>query len=343
MILYAVMRISQRQTLDSMDFYMFEEDNNISEGAMPSENDYQEPNSEQTAPLSLRGEIERSRKIVMDSQNERETQTQEAQNQTQFPTSWNSEGRSHFSALKPEVQKYILQREAEQQIGVEKLKQSYQDQISQLQSLRKAFNPYQDYIKSSNATEEQVISHFLDLGYRLQNGSPEEKAQIFLENAQHYGIDLTALVGQQSQQPTDYSSRMLSDLQREITSLKQERALESRQKYQSEIESFSKDKAYFEDLRKDMANLLNSGMAKDLNEAYEKASRLNGDVFQKIQAEQKLKAEKQKISEAKVKAEKAKKASVSVFGRPGITSSTKPNGSLRSMIEEAAREHGYYD
>ena len=91
------------------------------------------------------------------------------------------------------------------------------------------------------------------------------------------------------------------------------------------IEQFADGKEYFEDVRETMADLLDRGLANDLDDAYAKALRLNDDVFSKWQASQQTIQERQRLEQANQAAKAAKASAVSVKGSPtGVTRMPEP-------------------
>jgi hypothetical protein len=100
------------------------------------------------------------------------------------------------------------------------------------------------------------------------------------------------------------------------------------------IEQFADGKEYFEDVRGTMADLLDRGLAKDLDDAYTKALRLNDDVFGKWQASQHANTDRQRLEQANQAAKAAKASAVSVKGSPtGVTRAPEPK-----TTEEAVRQ-----
>ena len=100
------------------------------------------------------------------------------------------------------------------------------------------------------------------------------------------------------------------------------------------IEQFAQNHEHFEELRETMADLLDKGLASDLEEAYVKAARLNDDVFGRMQAKAPAPTQStEHLHRANEAAKAAKASAVSVKGSPtGVTRAPEPKST-----EEAVR------
>ncbi len=92
---------------------------------------------------------------------------------------------------------------------------------------------------------------------------------------------------------------------------------------------------HFAEVEGEMVELIQKGVAGDVEKAYTLATRFNDDVAAKIRAEADAKATREAQAERKRKSEAAQRAGSSVTGLPGSSSSPSPAGSVR---EEIARQ-----
>jgi len=107
---------------------------------------------------------------------------------------------------------------------------------------------------------------------------------------------------------------------------------------QMTIETFRSSHPYFDDIKTDIADLLKTGYAKSLDDAYAKAVRLNPDVAAKIEAEKAPKPATQSDP-----AQTRQKAALSVTGSPNSGSNPaarKPAGSAREALQGAFAHYG---
>jgi hypothetical protein len=146
---------------------------------------------------------------------------------------------------------------------------------------------------------------------------------MFAQLANDYGIDLNGLTGGQGVSPQfSMIANELSQIKNQWQAFQSQQEQQEQAQLKSEIDSFSKDKPYFDDVRETMAGLLQNNMASDLNTAYDKAIRLHDDIWQKIQSEQVKSSQteqKSKIAAVKAKAISPKSSSptanVSIGGK----------------------------
>lgn len=221
------------------------------------------------------------------------------------PSSWKKDYEEHWTKLDPTLQDYIAQRESDYARGVSQYKQNFEA----VQPIYEALQPYMPLLQEHNIQPSQWITNLGSAHKALALGSPEEKLQMFSKLAMDYGVPLQALTGQQYD---PQQSLLMNELNQVKTQLNQFQSLQEQQEQlalQKEIEQFQKDAPHFDDVRDTMAQLLQSGVASDLKSAYDKAIRLNDEVWQKQQAEaQQANAQvqaqqsQQKVVEAKAKA-----------------------------------------
>ena len=106
----------------------------------------------------------------------------------------------------------------------------------------------------------------------------------------------------------------------------------------NEINDFSAKAEYFEEARPTMIQLLQTGVAQTLEDAYDKAIRLDSALFDKMQSAQQAQVAAKQNAEKNRAAKAARAAAVSVRGStPGTNTAPKAH-SRRAMLEEAFDE-----
>jgi hypothetical protein len=109
----------------------------------------------------------------------------------------------------------------------------------------------------------------------------------------------------------------------------------------AEVENFKSSHPYVDQLGPQMQQLLQAGLATDLDSAYSTALRLNDELFQKSQATQREAAEKQRRIEADKAAKAAKANAVSTrTATPGAIAATTggaPKG-RRAALEDSFKQ-----
>lgn len=251
------------------------------------------------------------------------------------PSSWKKDYEEHWGKLDPALQDYIQQREADYAKGVS----TYKNQWDQAAPILEAIRPFEQALQQNNLNPAQWIQNLGTAHQTLVYGSPEQKLQMFAQLANDYGVNLSALTGDTGYDPQFSSlAQELNQIKNQWSMFQQQQETMEQAQLRSEIDSFRTDKPYFEEVREVMAGLLQSGMADDLQSAYDKAIRLNDDVFQKVQAEQAQKSEaaqREKVAQAKAKVLSPK----STTPTASATSGSKSASSARDAIMQAFEQH----
>lgn len=256
------------------------------------------------------------------------------------PSSWKPEAKEAFikaergEALTPQEIK-ILTAEAQRREGdFFKGVEEFKTHAQKARAYESAIAPYRQTIQSMGMDEPAAIAALLQADHTLRYSDPATKAQYLAQLAQQYGVDLGQV---QAPQPVD---PQVQYLQQQMSALRQQQMLwqnsiqqQEQAKAHQELEGFSgSGKTHFEAVRNDMADLLESGKAASLEQAYEMAIWMRPDIRQTLVEQQRIEAQKQ--YEEKQRLTRAKSASVSVRGSSPSSSGTQPvTGDLRSILE----------
>lgn len=237
--------------------------------------------------------------------------------------SWKKEAQTVLAALPPETQQYIIERESQFHKGL----QQYKEDALQGRGFRSLVAPHAEYLQQLNVTPEQAFNGLIEAEKKLRN--PETRTQAFLRLAHDYGVNLATLT-QTPFDPYQYQlEQQLAQQQQMLEQLSQSKKMADDAQLSQTIEQFAQTHEYFDDVRETMADLLDKGLASDLNDAYTKAIRLNDDVFARVN----VPPQTQQIQRQNEAAKSAKAAAVSVKGSPtGITRAPEPK-----TTEEAVR------
>lgn len=233
---------------------------------------------------------------------------------------------------------------------------AYRGDMAIVQSIKPRLEPFMPVIQQHGLDAGQLIGDLLQYQYTLAKGSPQERVQIFKQLASDYQIPLEQLgiaaqPAQNSDGSIDYIDPQVQSLQAKIQELEsvvngfkatqqqhqQTVMAASREKAAAEIEAFSKDPAhpYFSEVERDMEQLIRSGVAKGLKDAYDKAVWQNPITREKESA--RLAAERQKQQEA-ADAEKVAKAKTAAAANTKSSAkhsgATAPQGSMDDTMAE---------
>lgn len=251
------------------------------------------------------------------------------------PSSWKRDYHEVWQTADPRLQEYAYKREEEMRAGIEPLrsKAQFADQVNE------AIEPYINTIQGLGIDAPRAIKALMEADHALRYSPPDQK-RVYLANlARQYGIDLGD-IGVASQggpvDPNLYAlQNELNSVRGEIVSFKQQQEQAESQALLGEINNFATKAEHFEEARPTMIQLLQSGVASTLEEAYEKAIRLNDDLFQQTRQRSQAEAEATKRESANRAAKAAKAAAVSVkSSTPGNRSTTTKAQDRRSMLLE---------
>ena len=224
---------------------------------------------------------------------------------------------------------YSNQRESEYKKGVS----AYKAEADNARALREAIDPFMPELQANNISPAAWINNLGRAHLMLAKGTPEQKVQMFNKLAQDYGITLNN--GEIAPMQIDpYQQQLMQQLQamnQEVSTIKSRYEQEEQQRLMNEINRVAQDVErfpHFEELRDQMAQLLENGLASDLETAYAKAVRLNDDVWQ--QEQNRL---LQQAKQEQAKAQKVAKAKAAAVSPKSVT----PNGAVGNSGDKKDR------
>ena len=202
------------------------------------------------------------------------------------PSSWKKDYWGNWDKLgtDPELaplQDYIEQRESEFAKGVS----TYREEALRAKDLQEAIAPFMPALQQHGLNPAVQIRNLMGAHQALALGSPEQKLQMFQRLAAEYGVPLQSVTTGQIDPQQSHMLNEVNALKQQLGSFQQSAQQREQAEIASRIEAFKSSASHFEDVRSSMAGLLQAGMAEDLQDAYEKAIRLNDNVWTKVQAE----------------------------------------------------------
>ena len=266
------------------------------------------------------------------------------QSQLQRPTHWKKEylpmwdklatGQPLSAEEARKLAEYSNQREKEFATGVS----TYKTKADQAKALEDAVAPFLPDLQKNNIQPSQWIQNLGNAHKTLASGSEDQKIQMFGRLIHDYGINLPAFlqhigVGQEQTQSVGIINELMSkikSLEGNVNTVTSWREQQEQQAGLSAIQKFTDAEKYphFEQVRETMAQILESGLAPDLDKAYEKAVRLSDEAWSAEQERQAqaIAAQNQQAQKAAAVA-KAKAHAVS-------TKTTTPSGSTSSGTKD---------
>lgn len=290
--------------------------------------------AEPELPLGDRARDEKGKFVAKVAQTE-QTETPEAAEPVwrRPPQSWKSDYHEAWKTADPKLQEYAFQREEEMRKGVEPLigKAKFAD------SMQAAIEPYMPTIRGLGVEPAHAVRALMQADHVLRTSGPEQKRAYFAQLAQQYGVNLSDVAPLQTEAPNPMLSAMrneITQIRGEQQSWKQMQEQAENQRLQTQIETFSKGKEFFEEARPTMITLLQGGVAATLDDAYDKAVRLDPKLYEKVHAGTQAKQESDRRASKDMAAKAAKAAAVSVkSSTPGKTTTTNAQD-RRSMLAE---------
>ncbi len=241
-----------------------------------------------------------------------------------------------------QLAEYNVKREGQFATGVS----TYKSIAESAKPLLEAIQPFQADIEKYGLQAPQLIHSFMTAHRTLSLGSPQEKLQLYANLAQQYGIPLQALYDQNAQQQylsTPHTPTPQAQAPQVSDEQKFEAYLAKRELNQT-VESMAKDKEkypFFQYVRGTMAQLLETGEATDLNDAYQKSlDHPDHAVFSTVQQQQQAQAaEQQRVAAGQATARVARANTVSPkTATPAAAAPTGKQG-VRDALREAISQH----
>ena len=240
---------------------------------------------------------------------------------------WNKmqEGKPLDKAEFIKFAEYANQREAEYKKGVS----AYKAEADNARQLTEAIGQFAPELQAQNIHPVAWINNLGRAHMILSKAPYEQKVQLFHRLAQDYGIQLNQdAVQMPEQQYVDpYQQQLMQQLQatqQQVQQLSAIREQEENARLNQEISRVSSDRErfpHFEMVREDMAQLLERGLAQDLESAYAKAVRMNDEAY-KLEQDRLLKS----VSTQASKAQQVAKAKATAVSPRSVTPSGQVKG-----------------
>lgn len=250
------------------------------------------------------------------------------------PSSWKRDYHEVWQTADDKLKEYAWQREEEMRKGVEPLmgKAQFADKM------QRVMQPYEQTIRGLGMEPEAAVEALMRADYTLRNAPADQKRNYLAQLANEYGINLGDVDPYLQPGPVDpvvyQLQNELNNIRGEVVGWKQQQEQAQNQALQAEINDFAQTADHFEEVRPTMISLLQGGVATTLEEAYEKAIRLDDNVYSEIQKGRQAQEDAAKRNAANRAAKAAKAAAVSVrSSTPGGQPTTKAQD-RRSMLFE---------
>lgn len=266
------------------------------------------------------------------------------------PASWKPEVREHWASLPEGVRAEIQRRETE----VQRTLQETAESRKTAEAIDRVIQPYMPFIKAEGSNPLQAIDNLMSTAARLRTGTAPELAQLVAGIVNQFGtgrfgnqfIEMldSALAGQAPQVDPQQAAidqvlnQRLAPVQQMLTQFQQAQLAQQQrvqEQARSEVEDFLAKAEFGNDVREEMADLLETAQRKGQNlslaDAYKKACMLN-DSVRAVMAQRYKAQGAQQTTQA---AQKARSAAVQVSGSAPMGALKQNPTDVRSAIEAA--------
>lgn len=261
------------------------------------------------------------------------TATPEPPKTYEVPKSWKREMHDHWGKIDPNAQAYIIEREKQ-----------LLDGFQSFRPVQDALTPHLDFLRQLNIAPHHAVDALLRAQRRLTEGTIEQRRAAYQELGKNLQLLEEAAAQQQAGQPIDPNvqalQQKLSTIEQGLEAERQARIESIRQENMKLVNAFAADtKAhpYFDEVAEDMQLFIRQGLS--LQEAYDKAVRVNDAVFQKEQARVLTEHEAKLKENARLAAlPKKKAASVNLSSTADGKEPTEPLGTVEDTIRKTLKE-----
>lgn len=209
------------------------------------------------------------------------------QPQLQRPSTWKKEyvpmwdklasGQPLSADEAKKLAEYTNQRETEYKTGVS----TYKTEAENAKSLRDAITPFLPDLQAHGLEPSQWIRELGGAHQIMVRGSPQQKFQALQQIARRYGVPLQAVQSGGVAPIVGEFMQQLQAIAQKVNGQESRWQQAETQVLQSEVEKLAANPAkypHFEAVREQMAQLLETGLARDLESAYDQAIYLNPEV-----------------------------------------------------------------
>jgi hypothetical protein len=255
------------------------------------------------------------------------------------PATWRPGGKAAWDGLPEAAKAEIYRREQSIFDGIEQ----YKGKAQVADTLMQVIQPYQSLIAAAGTNVPGALAEVLRTAATFYVGTPTQKAAALRAIARTHGIDLGAAAANTGS-PNAYVDPIAEQLHGRIAQLEgvlanQQRAAQNSElsAAASQIVQFRDDPQhrYFADVSYQMGQLMNAGLATNLQEAYAKACELNPNVKAAIAAQS---AAAQNEERAKRVRDARRAGSLGFRSSPAPAPLGRPNGNWEESLHDAYQQ-----
>lgn len=256
------------------------------------------------------------------------------------PQAWTPAVREKWGALPEDVQAEVDRLERDTKRALQEAARPREF----AQRFESATAPYRAMIQAAGGDSIGYVGNLLQTAHTLQNGTPQQRAQVAAQLVKAFGVPIdaldAALSGQEVASGPSAPQRAAFDpdaMARDIEARIAQKF--EHQRRLADVDSFAKGREFFADVREEMADLIEGrarrGIELSLEEAYNLALKLHPEVSGVLS--QREAAEAAKATQAST--QRARAASSSLKSQPASASSGGQAKDIRGILEAAVALH----
>lgn len=251
------------------------------------------------------------------------------------PQTWRKEAQEKWDALDPQVQEEVEKREQDAMNGIN----HYKTRGEAAEIWDRALAPYQATIQSMGIAPQRAAQALFAADHALRYGSPQQKLAMLQKLVKDYGIQMEGLPDPEQEDPRFTAQQdRINRLEQHLAKQDQQRQQHEQNTAKTALDDFKKNAQHLDAVRDDMAALLETGRASNLQDAYDKAVWGKAELREALIAEQ-LRARQEET--AKVTSDARKASSVNVPAK-GKVAGGAPKGSMDDDIQAGVKRMGLF-
>lgn len=265
----------------------------------------------------------------------KEENTDPLLSQDRAPSGWAPKARERWNEIPEDLRSEILRREEASAKGVRQL----QEEVAPMRGFVNTLAPFIQEAASNAMDPAQYIGSVMVTERVLRTGNIDQKFEALLSIADTYKIPLREIInksaGEEILKAPVQQYQLPREIQQELEESRRWRQQQSSQASSNEISQFAKNNEFFEDVREDMAALLEAGRATDLKSAYEAAIWANPQTREVLLARKGGEDKKKDLTEAQKRAAAAgskSNESLNTKSAPKTDSNTSTEDDIRASI-----------
>lgn len=243
------------------------------------------------------------------------------------PTSWSADAKAEWSKLSPALQQAVAKRESEISEGARRWSEKEKSYDEMLTPVRAA-------AQRAGIDEREGLQKLIAANDFLERDP--QAAIVWL--AQTYGVDLSKVPAEQPKASQPQVDPVVRQLHQTVSSLQQSIEARETADLAQTINQFASQPGHehFEAVKADMGRMLQTGQAKDMQDAYDKAIWANPDIRTKLIADQNAAAETSRKAQQQATVDKARRGAISTSGSPAGGPASAP-AFAGETVEDAVR------